>query len=213
MKRTFLLLAVLAYSATSALAQWHGGDNGRRFGERRTIFSNWTNVSAFGAPIVELGETVGVFGTSVGGGGALLFNNTFFFGGYGMGLTNEPQFTLMETTTGTANLDYGHGGFWTGVNFFPNLPIHPTVSARFGWGQARLQEDGTGTIAALGASEFKDNIFVVQPMAGLEVNVTDWFVVRGQYGYRFVQGLELLDLSGTELDGHFASLTFAFGGF
>lgn len=214
MKRAFFLLTFLTVASIPLLAQWQSNGSSRH-GQRETLFSNWTDVSAFGGPIVELGNVADQFTTGVGGGGALIFNNTFFLGGYGMGLTNEPTLQLGENPTESASLDFGHGGFWLGLNAFPGLPVHPTFSARLGWGKATLVEDGTGTLNSFGYDRVEDNIFVATPMAGLEVNVTDWFVVRAQYGYRFVSGLEFerFGMESTELDGHFGSLTFGFGGF
>lgn len=204
---TLLLVASLAANAQRNDSR---RSDDRRSGERNTIFGGDVDVSAFGGPILELGDIGGEFGSFMGGGGALLFNDRFYIGGYGQGLNNNPVVLLDETLSGTATLDMRHGGFWAGAIIWPERAVHPTISGRAGWGKAQLYDDGTGS---LGRSKAEDNIFVLSPMAGIEANITGWFTIRGEYGYRFVQGTDLPGLSSSSLDGSFASITLAFGGF
>lgn len=54
------------------------------------LFGNGkTTVNGFGAPIVQFWSKGGDFAVSSGGGGAVLINQTFFIGGYGMGMATE----------------------------------------------------------------------------------------------------------------------------
>ncbi|MDX2062317.1 MAG: outer membrane beta-barrel protein [Bacteroidia bacterium] len=213
MNRTILALA-LGLATLSATAQdWGWRDNGNTR-NRRTLLGRGADVSAFGSVLLDLGTTAGEFGTGVGGGGALMFDNVFFVGGYGMGLSGNIAPELGEGLSGTAALDYRHGGFWAGVNLLPSFPVHPVISARMGWGRAELTDDGTGGLfAATGLERARDNFFIVTPSAGLEANLTDWFTIRAEYGYRFFNGLALPGFAETGLDGQFATVSFNFGGF
>lgn len=60
-------------------------------------------------------------------------------------------------------------------------------------------------------SDQTDEFFVMQPMAHLELNVTDWFRVLGSVGYRYTNGVNLGKYSDDDASGAVAGVTFRFG--
>ncbi|MEK7257751.1 MAG: hypothetical protein AAB316_23540, partial [Bacteroidota bacterium] len=56
-----------------------------------------------------------------------------------------------------------------------------------------------------------DDVFVVQPGAGAEVNIFRWFRLSLEASYRFVSGSDLEVLSDKDLSGLIWDLKFRFG--
>ena len=56
-----------------------------------------------------------------------------------------------------------------------------------------------------------DKIFVVQPAAGVEINIFRWFHLGLQGGYRFVTDSSIAGLSDKQLSGAFGQATLKFG--
>lgn len=197
-------------------------------GEMRYIFSDKDyHISGFGAPIVEFSSYDGEFAVYNGGGGAVIFNNTFYIGGFGMGMTTEHRFPTIYNDYGEPinidyNVEFGYGGLWVGYIFMPNNPIHFGISSKFGMGALSLYDSDF---------EYDENdrhndfVGVITPQAEVEMNLTRWFKISFGAGYRFVTGIGnetyRADALGTrkeffkegDFNAPFANITFLFGGF
>ena len=88
-----------------------------------------------------------------------------------------------------------------GYAFEAYRAVHPIVSIDGGKGFVRYANEG------------KDRIWVIQPAAGVEINVFRWFHLGLEGGYRFVTNSDI-SLSDRQLSGAFgqATLTFGFAG-
>jgi hypothetical protein len=175
------------------------------YAQHETLFNNARVVGGFGAPIVEMGLGNDMT-TSVGGGGGLVINN-FFIGGYGMGSIDFEQ--LIEEDK-IDKIELGHGGFWLGYTLAPHRVIHLYSSARLGWGALDIDVTDDSTFP-----DNSDNVFVLTPELGLELNVTQWFRISGAVGYRYVDGVNesLGNYQSDDFNGLLANLTFRFGWF
>lgn len=173
-------------------------------GEVQTILSGINQVSGFGGPIMQFGSIKDEFAFKMGGGGAILLNRRFFIGGYGMGLSNEVNH---EFDGENLNLDYGHGGFWLGYVIGSNKRVHLALSSQLGWGQASLERE-LSTVDI-----YEDNIFVINPVAEVELNLTRFMRVSIGGGYEIVNGLNLEGLNSTDLNSYTVQLAFKFGWF
>ncbi len=162
-----LLFTILLGLAAVALQAQHA-----------TLFNRARVVGGFGAPLVEIGFNNDLH-TSIGGGGGLVINN-FFFGGYGLASTD---FNRLFDGDNIEVLDIGHGGFWLGGTFQPHQIIHLYGSARIGWGALNIDVNDS-TFPNVDA----DNIFVLTPELGAELNLTSWMRLSGTLGYRSVRG-------------------------
>ena len=171
--------------------------------KEETLFSDINHIGGFGGPMIEISSINGETVADVGGGGALILDN-FFFGGYGLG-TDAPN---IQIGLETLDIDFGHGGLWFGYVTPQNKLIHLYSSFKLGWGEANLK-DGDGD------KLFSDNVLVLTPELGIELNITHWFKLGFTGGYRFVDGVNNLPagLNNDSFSSPFGALTFRFGGF
>jgi hypothetical protein len=180
-------------------------------------------ISGFGAPIVEFSSINNEFAVSVGGGGAAIFNQTFFIGGYGEGLsTGHYLYNLAsEVNIDQPRISFGHGGFWLGYLYKANKAVHGAFSLKLGWGQISLY-DNTYTYDPMDYKA-RDGVFVVTPQLEMELNLTTWFKVNIGAGYRLVtgvdktylndQGMRVKYYNTADFSSPVGSLTFMFGYF
>lgn len=171
--------------------------------EYRTLFAanKDTKVSGFGGLITEFSAVNNEFAFSMGGEGAVLFNQSLYFGGYGIGMVNFPTYELTEhnslyrrgNVTTSKNIIFGHGGLMVGFIFRPNKPLHFGVSSKFGWGAITLIDEfyKTNYFPQTGYHEnMVDPVFVFTPQLELEMNFTSWFKLNLGVGYRVVTGVD-----------------------
>ncbi|MFN0216253.1 MAG: hypothetical protein ACKVT2_18490 [Saprospiraceae bacterium] len=85
-----------------------------------------------------------------------------------------------------------------GYGFKNYKAVHPQIGVDFGRGRVEL-------------GEVSDRIFVVQPSAGLEINVFRWFHIGVDGGYRFVNDSSIPGLSNQDLSGWFGQASLKFG--
>lgn len=187
------------------------------------------HISGFGAPIVGFSSVDGNFAVYTGGGGAVLFNQTFYAGGYGMGLstqhTRDELFLMNSSDEPVEYYDlythFGHGGFWLGYIHESYKAVHFGVSTKLGWGSVSLTEQDY-TIDKWD-NVVNDNVFVLNPQVEVELNLFKWFKFNGGIGYQFVAGLDKTyrDVNGKRLEFFdeadfsqpMVNISFLFGGF
>jgi hypothetical protein len=173
----------------------------------QTIFSNIQRSGGWGAPIFEYTNLGKDAETTSGGGGALVLND-FYLGGYGMGNAD-----LVKISNQREKLSFKHGGFWIGYTPLQSKVIHPYLSTRIGWGKARYRASQINEPDRI-TTDLKDNVFVMTPEIGLEVNVFSFFRVALTGSYRWVNGIENLPaFNDDDITGYGATLTLRFGGF
>lgn len=201
MRNFVLMIGLLVVMATTTY--------GQEKSKMQYLLDGDVKVSGFGGPMVEFSTIKGELAVSNGGGGAVLLNNKFFFGAYGSGLSNRIQ---LDDRVGreNVNLNFGHGGFWTGYIHKPNDMLHFGGSLRAGWGHVDLNDrDSFGFPSS--SNLLSDNVFVLIPQGEVEVNITRWFKVNAALGYRAVAGLNSEYMKSSELSSLNFSLGFLFG--
>jgi hypothetical protein len=175
--------------------------------EYRTLFDkSETRISGMGGPFMQFTTVAGEFGHMMGGGGAVIIND-FFFGGYGLGLTNAiPDYVNKDEYD--AHLSLGHGGFWMGYTLFGDLPVHATFSSLIGWGEfSNILDNGYTPMN-------RDNIFVLVPTVEVELNLTRYFRIGAGLSYNFYSGVEgSHNYTSKDLSSLAGFLSFKFGWF
>ena len=191
MKNSILLLTFLLSSLTL-------------FGQNQeTLFGKSKVIGAFGAPIVEYNFANDNTQISVGGGGAVIVGD-FFFGGYGMGSTSQEWVNNADPF----EIDLGHGGFWIGGTYPSHKLVHLYSSVKLGWGAVNIKFFDDDVTAG-------DNVFVIEPDLGIELNVFRWSRFAVSASYRWVNGIDpsLAGVSSDHYNGFGCNLTFRLGGF
>ncbi|MFT4739190.1 MAG: hypothetical protein ACI8QD_000534 [Cyclobacteriaceae bacterium] len=165
--------------------------------------------SGFGGFMTQFAPIKGDLSAMSGGGGALLLNNTFYFGGYGMGLADD-----ITVTDGTADFDvsFGHGGLMMGFIIMPSKVAHLGISTKVGWGDISFSQFATNGTGFTG-SPFSDNVFIVSPQAEIEVNMTSWFKVNASVGYQLANGVDNAFYTDNDFNGTTIGFSFLFGWF
>jgi hypothetical protein len=85
-----------------------------------------------------------------------------------------------------------------GYAFIPYKAVHPMFNVDFGTGRVDLGSE-------------RDRVFVVQPSAGIEINVFRWFRLGLEGGYRFTNDVDIVGLTDTRLSGAYGQASLKFG--
>ena len=221
MKRIILVLIAVVFT-NIAMAQ---DDKPTQY-----LFGNGkTTVNGFGAPIVQFWSTGGDFAVSSGGGGAVLINQTFFIGGYGMGMATEhdvENLKIMQTNGSSISYsklrtNFGHGGLWLGYIHHRKEAIHWGVSAKIGGGAINLMDPDFDDSMRHGIGI--DGVFVFIPQLEVEMNIARWFKINIGAGYQMVTGVDktytninnqvVNYYNSSDYNSPQASISFLFGGF
>jgi hypothetical protein len=173
----------------SALMSLQAQDTDNR-DEYKTVFSRnntgRTRISGFGSVINELsipsGGSSSIF-YSVGGEGAVLFNQRFYVGAYS--LVSLAPSDLQRNYSNEEDLSFLQIGGLIGYKIFPNSPVHFNVGTRIGyagmlWHDWRYDgEIGTGITKQIDG-------WMVSPQVKVEVNFFRWMQASAGIGYRWV---------------------------
>ena len=175
----------------------------------RTIFDNGDfRISGFGGPFMNFSSFNGEFVHMMGGGGGIMVGD-FFFGGYGLGSTNN----LTANYNGESyDIDFGHGGLWFGYSFLSNNAIHPAFHIQTGWGS--VEEEFNSDFRS-SYNVIDDKVFVLNPTLEMEFNFTHFFRMGIGGHYRMVFGSDESNFGFTDADlsSPGAYLAFKFGWF
>ena len=97
----------------------------------------------------------------------------------------------------------GHGGLWTGYIFRSKSLFHLIAGSKFGWGSVNLSDKYyRHDYDKYDKNIVTDQVFVIIPEIGGEVNLTKWMKVNVTIGYRIVTGLNKEYLINTGSTGH-----------
>ena len=123
------------------------------------------------------------------------FNNSVFLGWAWYRIEDEVRFGNLPPQ----NFDLRYNGFLLNISAFPNKVVHPKFSLLTGRGNFNLQFEG------------RDRVFMLQPAAGIEVNLFRWWHMTFEGGYRMAANNHYFALSDSDLSAWFLQATFAFG--
>ncbi len=194
MKR-ILLLSILASASLSLFSQ-----NSR---PKTLIGNDPEEISGFGGVLFSITTIDGSLSTLTGGGGAVLFDNTFFIGGYGLGLTGNKEQNINGSNYSSS---FRHGGFWMGYNINPSDLIHFGVDTKLGWGSVVTKSTAL-------TEEESDDVFVFSPSGFVEANISYWFKVNAGIGFQKTIGVDSEFFKASDFDGPTFNISLLFGWF
>ncbi len=186
MRRLLLCAAGLAL-ATPALAQ------------ERTLLADGFESGGFGGPVVKFSEVANEFAVFAGGRGGWIINHTLVIGAGGYGLANDISLDGLPFTG--RDVEFGYGGLEVEYISRSDALYHFTLYLLVGGG-------GLTTNVTDGEA-----VFVLEPAANLELNVTTYFRLNVGASYRLVAGVDAPDIDAGDLSAPNGVLTFKFGAF
>ena len=165
--------------------------------KERTVFGKhgWRISGAWGGPAVGIGQFDGEPVVFRGGFGGLEFGKQLFLGWGGFETDNNVNIDALDNDR--FKMDYS--GFIIGYTPSAHKTIHPHFTLLTGTGNAQV-----------GNSE-RDNVFVLQPTLGIELNVFRFFHVTLDGGYRMVANTNIPELAGNTLSGPYGEVKMKFG--
>ena len=185
MKKYFASVFIFLLFATALLAQKDETLIGKT-GLRLSGLWGGSNIGLVGFD----GENHGMFGGFFG----LEFNKSLLLGFVG---SNGTESTTYNGQLRKYEIDYG--GLLVGFAYQSHKVVHPRVSFLMGSGNLKIKD------------EPDDNIFVVQPSAGVEVNLFRWFRLGLEGGYRFVSNTDIPKPNDGDASAAFGQLSLRFG--
>ena len=185
MKKTALILVLALFSIIGLQAQ-----------QEETLFGDsgaWFSGIWFG-PKYNFSYFEDDFAYVRGGTFGFEFGKTVLIGWSGTEFRDDVQ---IEGINNTFRLKYS--AFM--LNVYPNArkSIHPMFGVQTGGGRLRL-DDGD-----------RDRVFIVQPSAGLEANIFQWFRFGVEGGYRFVTGANIEGIENSDISAPYAQINLKFG--
>ncbi len=148
-------------------------------------------LSGFGGPLVEFCSIDKRFALYNGGGGALLINQTWFIGGYGMGIATAHYREDLKDITGInrPKLYFEHGGLWLGYIHRYQKTFHAGFSLKLGGGEISLVDEFF-QYGPLDQRKAVDRIMVAIPQLEGEISLAPWVKFNMGIGFRYVSGID-----------------------
>ena len=175
--------------------------------EYQTIvdFDN-ARISGMGGMMMQFTAVDGNFAHMLGGGGAILIGD-FFFGAYGIGLTNMIPLTDREDYNQADRLSIGHGGFWLGYSLFGERALHVNFSSLIGWGTIGVSD------IYYPETLYPDGIFIISPTIEADLNITRYFRLGIGATYNIYTFVDLPGYTASDFSAPGGFLSFKFGWF
>ncbi|MDZ7334877.1 MAG: hypothetical protein ONB13_09860 [candidate division KSB1 bacterium] len=181
------------------------------FSQQETLFSGEIDHGGFGGPVVKFSSINGKFGVLVGGRGGWIIDHKLMIGGGGYGLANY----VAANRLGPLNekyLDFGYGGLEIEWVVNSDKLLHFSFHTLIGAGAIQYRNEARDITFG---DMPNDALFVLEPGATLDLNVTTWFRLSAGASYRYITGVEEGSRlsSNQDLSGPSAILMLRFGKF
>lgn len=204
-----LLLAFLILRYGTQIA-WGQIEDSSHHERSQFLLQTPVKFSGFMSPMHEYSVVQGDFSIASGGGMALLINQQFFLGIYGLSSNHHDRQVIFEGQLDRVQTNFSHGGLWIGYIHQSQRLVHYGVSTKVAGGTIRL-EDTRGLDHHRQLTH--DGVFVFTPQMEIELNVLKWLKLNASLGYRTVSGVELFSFSNTEFSSLQGTFTMMFGWF
>jgi len=159
--------------------------------QEETVFNSGIRLTGvFGGSFNSIADFQDDFNISSGGFFTFEINNDFLIGwqGYRTGIDEDGR-----------DVDINGNDLLLGYTINSDKAIHPIVYVQFG--SSDLEVEGVGS----------DNVFVVQPSIGAELNVTRWFRIGIDGGYRFFNNSDIPGFTDQDFSSPVLGLRLKFG--
>ena len=200
MRHAALASVLLVLLAQPAWAQEEDEGEPDEKPQQETLIKGGIDSGGFGALVFRFSGVNDQFAVFTGARGGWIINHQFIIGLGGYGLSS--QICVDEDgRCRTREIDFGYGGLELEYIGSWDRVIHYSLQLLVGGG---------------GVTRFNfssDPVFVLEPVANMEVNITKWFRINAGGGYRFVSGAGSGPVGNSELSAPFGNLELKFGSF
>ncbi|MFN8571284.1 MAG: hypothetical protein U0132_04450 [Gemmatimonadaceae bacterium] len=160
----------------------------------------------FGAPVLSVTRVAGQTAAFIGGRGAWILSDRFAIGAGAYSLIGEQVESHFLLGGAKTHLEYGYGGLELEYYLRSHDQTHATVQLLLGAGGANWSLGGSDPID-------DDRFLITEPAVNLERNVSQHIRVAVGMAYRFVAGVDLIDLTSKDLGGPSLLVTCKLGAF
>jgi hypothetical protein len=184
--------------------------------EIKSLLNKNNELNGFGGVDLKVTEIKNNRTIMMGGYGGVLVNHNYQLGVAAYGLITSPEFNgrLLDTTPKDLNLYGGYAGLMIGGIILSKELVHLNFPIILGAGH--LQVSDQNFFAGNVDSDFtieQSAFFVVEPAAQLEFNLTRSLRLAFGVSYRWVEGLDLTNVTDDELIEWNGMVTLKFGRF
>lgn len=185
--KNLLLITLLSFGIISSLFSQ----------QERTVFgkSGWRISGVWAGPTIGVGQVDKEPLVFRGAFGGVEFGKKLLLGWGSFETDNDVYIDAFDNDR--FKMDYS--GFMLGFTPAAHKTLHPTLMVLAGTGNAQM---GNGEL---------DNIFVLQPTLGLELNVFRFFHLSLDGGYRLVSNVNIPEMTGQDLSGVYGEVKLKFG--
>lgn len=171
-----------------------------------TLFSGDLEHGGYGALRFGWSRVNGKDSAMVGVEGGWIINHSFILGLGAVGLASpHPAFGALA---GQGDLMFGYGGLLLGYTLASDRLVHGTATLLVGGGSLGVRDPNLRW-----ESGTHDALFVVEPMAMVELNVAAYFRVGLGASFRFVGAVDTQGVTSGDLRGLAGTLLLKFGKF
>ena len=163
----------------------------------RTLFSN-TKLEQSGSWVGSSYTATKIVGQSAIQAGIdvkLEYNNSFILGWQWRRTSDRIE---LQDAINPDVLKLGYHTFFAGYSFNTRKVLHPIVNMGLGPGNLIINGE-------------KDRLLVIQPSAGVEINLFRWMRLGVEGGYRYTLGSEHNEIENRDLSNYYGSVSFRFG--
>lgn len=149
----------------------------------------------WGGPVVGLGQVNDNLLVIRGGFGGIEFGKKLFIGWGGYETDNDVYLDALDND----QIKMNYSGFMLGYTPKAHKTLHPNFTILAGTGRAQVD------------SNEEDNLFIIQPTVGLEINLFRFFHLSWDTGYRWVTNVNIPGVASNDFSNVYTEIKMKFG--
>jgi hypothetical protein len=177
------------------------------FAQEETLVNDHFHAGGYGGPVWKIGLINGQVSLFSGGRGAWIINHTIAIGGGGYSTFMDVDIDGFSDNDKPLFLGLYYGGFGMEYIWNSDKVIHWTIHTLIGAGSAKLKEHAPDVTLQ------SERFYLVEPSFNIDVNITKWFRFGVGASYRLTFGLEMDEISSSDLSGPGGQIILKFGYF
>lgn len=191
--------------------------------EQETLFGDGDiDHGGYGGPELKIGRVASGDAVFFGGKGGWIIDHKLVIGAGGWGMTNQRAAPdRLQPRTGLRRMvNVGYGGGIVEYFIRPEKVVHGTVALLIGGGGINLRDRDAhcrGGDDCMDADNMDDvatdSFFILEPEAGVELNIVKFMRLNAGISYRYVTGVGDIGFENDDLRSFNGTMTVRFGAF